>query len=504
MSNQKNPVNFFKDNLTNRLTSLIGDNKTDFEIKLCDLLAKMIKNEPLDTNEFELIGSFSYFLGSDISNAEIINKQLIENLRSRFSSFKLTNDSLTLFADIYKKIEVSMFEESKEKMKLLIDSVVTLKENPLELKNIHSQINKILKSGEVPVEFAKDIENSYEKAKLNYNDLLKFNSIINQQYVIYGTDLEKIAKLYSNKDFNKLMNLSLYYFDLQKFAVVYVDNILSAKETLLSQDKENILLFLDDEYFNKFEFEFQTFEEVALYKQKLIDEKPLVVKNEEEVDEIITKSNEVENNFDTKPDIFLRDLLEEITQAKIADIDIFESVINGIMDTEHITKTYHYMAKHINTPDRLLFEEVYPDIKKEDMDNYLNGNLSDIKTEAENIAKLLLEEIPADNLNRIITYVNNTIKSLTIKNAETKGYFMTQLNENGIKTWKHLQQMLGLIEQQNIFGKDISNYCQLVNYLETKTNAVQIFNSGNDLERLNIYFSYFTMLRNFILGVSKK
>lgn len=507
--------NFFKENITKKLKTLMSDENFDFTEYLKTIVLKLQTGEKLNSSEFETVGNIAYFIGTDITSMQYISKQVIENMRKRFEEFPFTGNDILLINKMFKLVKLNLFEDAKEEMKNLINSEIVCSDK-MALLNIVTSIKNNLKKNEFPVKFAIDVQNICTKSKFCYNDLLKFNSLINQQYTVYGKNLKSIQKLYCDKSYNNMMEVALYYFDLQKYAVVYLDNILSVGEMLENFKEENILSLLNDECFNEYKFEFNTFEDVLNHIEQMEVEETMKseVKAEakEDVetgdDEICGSGDELEEsdfNFANKPDMFIKAVLEEISETELTSKEIFESTINSVIDTEdRLSNLYQYMAKYKNFENRVPFEEIYTKLNKEEISQYITDNIEANKKVYEGTLAKLLNLIPDDNINRIITYVNNCIEELCIYEAEDKGYLMTQLMENQITTWKHLQQIIGLIEKQNILGNGYQTYCDLANYLETKTEAKQIFDEGNLMEDIKIKLSFFFMLKSFLFPGSEK
>lgn len=498
---KQNPANFFKDNITEKMKNYFSEEgNSGITEKLKSLADKVLMKEKISSEEFELLGNIAYFVGTDVTSMEYLCKETVENMRARFSEFPFLNQDYFNMHIIFTNIEVSLFEEAKEDMKNLINSEIT-HTNRMVLGNVMVQIKNNLKKGEFPVKFARDVEEICSKSKLCYNDLLKFNSLINQQYTLHGKNLGQLATLYQDPDYNNMMQSALYFFDLQKFAVVYVDNILLVRETLGKFG--SLFNMFNDEFFNQNKFEFLTFDDVRNHMEKLENEQAIQegLKGNVEGDEENNYAEDLKEsdfNFANKPDVFLKACFEEVAEIKIDSDEKMFDVINAILSSEDtVSNTYQYMAKYRTFETRVPFEELYPEVSKENFLNFLETCIKKEREEYETSAKKLLQEIPADNINRIVTYVNECICELCIKDAEMKGYLMSQINENQISTWKHLQQLIGIIEDQNILASGFMTYCNLANYLETKTNAKEIFEAGNSMADNHVRLSYFMMLKNF-------
>lgn len=501
--------NFFKENITKKLKTLMSAENFDFTEHLKEIVLKLETGEKLNSSEFETIGNIAYFIGTDITSMQYISKQVIENMRKRFEEFPFTGTDIIYINMIFKLVKLNLFEDAKEEMKNLVNSEIVCSDK-MALLNIVASVKNNMKKNEFPVKFAIDVQNICTKSKLCYNDLLKFNSLINQQYVVYGKNLKNLEKLYGDKTYNSVMEVALYYFDLQKYAAVYVDNILSVNEILTQFKDVDILSLLNDEIFNEYKFEFNTIEDVLNHiEQKEIEESIKQDVKEDIKNKVISEPDdeldESDFNFAQKPDLFLKAVFEEISETKIVSKEIFASIINAIIDNdEQLSNTYQYMAKYKNFEKRISFEEIYPELNKEEIVKYLEENIVIEKKNYEAIIEKLCGTIPADNINRIVTYVNNCIEELCISDAEDKGYLMTQLLENQITTWRHLQQIIGLIEKQNILGSGYQSYCDLANYLETKTEAKNIFDEGNLMEDIKIKLSYFIQLKTFLFPENEK
>jgi len=109
---------------------------------------------------------------------------------------------------------------------------------------------------------------------------------------------------------------------------------------------------------------------------------------------------------------------------------------------------------------------------------------------------LYMEDLPTTFKSRVVDKVNKAIQSLIIDGSEKKAYLYQQLLENGIETYKHLQQMIGLIEQCKIkFGESL-DYRELVDYIKDNKSIQNKFDLIEEIDKLNDEAYYFQTLKN--------
>ena len=106
-------------------------------------------------------------------------------------------------------------------------------------------------------------------------------------------------------------------------------------------------------------------------------------------------------------------------------------------------------------------------------------------------------EIEPEHKQRIVTYVNDCIVCCIMENEEQKQYLISQLIENGISTYNHLQQIMSVIETCKIYGEDSIVYVNLYNYIQDKTNIKEVFENANKMTNLELKLQVYTLFKNW-------
>lgn len=458
------------------------ENKNHFT-KLCEILKKVDSNEKLNTKEFELVGMFSYILGIDyISQKTNYNQLVTTNVINRINALNLLDktESIEIFFQIMENMNISLIEESKEKMKNQVSE--KLKDlNGADIIDIRMQLTQIINNSLIPIRFILDVNEILERKINTYQDILKLNSFIYNEFEISGDSIDGISKLYKNKSFISSLDTASKYFDNQKFSFIYFDSILSLSEYQKAENNPSILNFLENEELIK---ELPTLEEIG---EKLKNE---AVKTEP-VEEIVHEL--VDANL---TDEYLKAVLQENANIKIKTEKDFEKAIDSLVENDELVQQVYQFIKIKISDNRKDSSEIYGD----DINTIavVSEKEEEVKNAYVDLVTRYTMEIPADNLQKIVIYVNGLIKSCFIDGKERKAFLMQQLYENQITTYKHLHQTIGLIEECKISGKRLNSYINLRNYLlENEELFVKIFDEVAKIDVYQTKISLYGALREF-------
>lgn len=500
-------------------------NLFNIEKELDSILFSIENNDfNLDLKEYESLGIISYFIGLDFYSMTKWNNLTMSNVISRLLLNKIDYKILSKYNKILtiiknEKIDyVKFFDISKDLMMNKIKLNLTNNENKLVVKSIKNLINKLL----IPVNISQDIYDRFIlKEVLTYHDIIVFNSLIYDNSIINGKSSKLFIELSNNQDYLKLLNKASNYFELQKFALFYKESILN----FYVKNIENKNIFYVDEFFKKF----LTTELINKFRidddnqQKFIDLKTSVENySKEYLLDLIENDNKIiplnsEVNVETKPlnsgmetlhenmDNPLENANEVIKQI-LNDFNIISNENNINFDYKNNPKELISLLKDmLNTEDLVssfyIFLTKYNEFKKSNVEvnqiniseycNYnndellkeINDELNILKNKYDDIIKNYIVEIDKNDLKEILTHINNVLNILYVGNSEDKGIIFSQLNENTVFTFKHLHQLINVIENQYLKGENIIEYNNFKIYMENVHNdMLNLFEESQKLE----------------------
>jgi hypothetical protein len=302
-----------------------------------------------------------------------------------------------------------------------------------------------------------------------------------------------MIKLYSNKLWLELLNTASKYFDNQKFAVIYLDSIISLKE---SKNKIGDLLGdvlfekITDEQFEKSESAYNAAisQEVELpetYETKEIEEKSYVRLPDDVV-------SELQNN---NPLQFLIEVLSDLNNHNIKSGDDIINSLEKLFENEDFAQNvYHYVKAHEK---KTFISKENVEFINEDLVKTFENILNKLGSEYKILAEKICSQINPDYLRKIINYVDNCISDLILVTDEQKQYLISQTMENGISTYQHLSEMIGMIEGCDINGNSILSYVALNEYLNDNTELSDIFEASQQINPIQLKLSFWAGFADF-------
>jgi hypothetical protein len=453
----------------------------------------------LSKDDFELLGILCFIMGIDYTGQAYPQRTVLENVKKRFDELEITEEEYACFENIMKCLHTKEDKISEyintalERMKTAVTDEITVKsEDKLMLKNLKAKLNKFMDIAVVPVGYAIGIV-ELKKEDLTYERLLKINSLLQEQASFTGKNVSKLVDVYGDALFKKLIQKSTDVFNQAKFGLLYEESIISVLESMNRFDLFiNPDLYTDEEYAQKKE-EF----EKKLEEQQQKEEQP-----EEKDPEVFDKQyaeSDVKDMMQNHPDEFVVSALQDSSKKYITDID---SVVNSIEELskrdDYVQHIYMYMGQNLNSTKRVIGVTTLPEtIDIIELTEVLNSKVTEAGKEYKRLAEINCAEIPEDQLNRVVTYVNDCIKSCVLSTEAQKTYLVSQLIENNITTWNHLQQILSIIETCQIHGEDALTYVNLYNYTQDKSNIVEVFENGKKLSELEIKMSIYRAFREW-------
>lgn len=439
--------------------------------------------------DFEILGMLCFITGIDYTGMAWKQNKILENVHKRFEEAQISETVQKEFVNqiqSMKGIRVSerYAQTIEDNKNCVLKPIVVSADNKLVFNQIFANIKTILNKLIIPVAFANSLV-ELKQGTLTYEHLFKFNSIVNQNSSYRGGIYKKLSELYGNEIFNQMLKDMMNKYDLAKYTFIYEEAIQSCIDSV-----------------NRFDFGFEAIsEEAEKEMKKLFDEKEkerlqdAEEEEEQEQSKWEKKSYSEEQSKDimnNKPDLFILTILEEQIQKNIDESNILEAIDILLDKDDFVQYVYTYLAANMKHANRNFANEKYVKFVE-----ILDSKIKEYGAEYKQFAEINCKELDENQKNRIITYVNDCIESCIMSNEEQKQYLISQLIENGISTYNHLQQIMSIIETCTIFGEDASTYVNLYNYIQDKTNIKEVFDNGNKMMKIELKLQLYTIFKNW-------
>lgn len=455
----------------------------------------------LTVDEYCLLGNLTYLVGLDMtSTREKFMKMPVKNFFERFTEVKLVSkefcDTITSLLKVVK--EENIVKTKDELKEYLLKSV---KGETEQIHNLRLDYKKAFKSFEIPVQFAVGLSEIMSNKSLTYQDMLNMNSMIYEHVRFSRHSIKNTINIFRSEFYVKSIQEAERRAQTQRFSIVYFDSILSAVE--LIERHADAFEFLHDE---KKRDEYEYVEPMSKEDiEKKENEEAVNKEKEERVEpewdpKYHPTDPEIANRFNVDhPDFFLRCTMEEHLGGAITKpADIITAMDKILANGDYASHLYQWMAQNKFSPKRVDYKETWGTIMPDSIKAAIADRVDEKQEEYKKAVELITKDIPDENINRIITYVNDVIQNLIIEGAQQKGYLLTQTFENQIKTWKHLQEMLQIIEKQYIDGSQYDSYVILYNYLNENTDFKEIMKNIETYQRNEVELSVYNQLKQFI------
>lgn len=480
--------NFFYQKICRKIVELNN-------ISTINLIESIKPGEKITTEQFEILGCLSYMVGIDFCNQKYLHKDICERVYERFQHIRdfdekeevyvqVIPEIISAFSSVIKIITEDMLIDAKEELKgLYTGKIKTKPEEILQLSDMRNTVKSIFQNSIIPVNQAVNVGEYINKKDLSSEDIIKINSLVNRQCkYIGGNGIRPVIKLYQQPMWNSLLKKAVDLFDYTKYVIIYFDGILSLSESVKNLDIEISSVINFNSNSNIFDFEkIQEQYEEKIKSSENCDE-PDVEPTEDNVPTnkipYKQKSNEeLEDLRKNDPFGVIYETLGEMLGYYIDNYSDLEKVIKILESkTDYAQNIYAYIKQNmdnVHLSEKLSISSIKSIV--EDLDNNIKSDTVKYKE----LIEKACQPIPEDLQNNITSYVNSCINSLVIVTDEQKQTMISQLFENGITTFKHLEEIMSLIEQCDIVGKNLMSYVVLKQYLETTTNIVDIFDSYN-------------------------
>lgn len=457
---------------------------------ISDLEVVILNNgNGLTLKQFELLGSLAYLTGIDFTSQSTgFKAQTLRNVTDRFISQNITPEVWSKFLETIKLLHIDTLIESKEFMKSGVTS--KLKTDAQTVKMKHAIVS-VIKSAFVPVKSVMNIDELIKSNGLTYMNLLNFNSIVYEQMSMKGSSINMITSLLSDEKFVETMKLANSKFDDQKFAIIYFDSLVTLLEFMGAVKFEANVLFND-----------VLIEELKTAEQTQELDEAMSIKTPEQIEAEKVVSDEPEFEMEDT-DNFLKASIDEALGRKIETLDDLIEAFNSVFTNEDLMQHVYKFMRTKQKINRKSIFEIYG-FSADDIVNHYNGVIAENVEKYNTLVSKYIQPIPENLYVRLISAVNDTIKSLLISDSELKGYLIQQIHENQITTYKQLHQTIGFIERCDIDGSKLNTYVALRDMIMFSDDIVNIFEESIELDNLKLRAQFFTAIKDFYAETIKE
>ena len=200
----------------------------------------------------------------------------------------------------------------------------------------------------------------------------------------------------------------------------------------------------------------------------------------------------------------LKEYLVQRMGVDTAYIDDFIKGLETIADNpDYIGQVYHYVQsiRRKVTPeddikeykDKAIFDGLL-----EKMEEKIQQQRLQYKEQTE----FMCQDIEKELCVKINRQINNLIKCMVLSTNEEKQYLISQINYPGVKTVKHLTEMMGVIEKgkMNAAPESIAEYTKLFDLVRSNLGEVldKIADENPVQDKLALFMATKDLLTNFL------
>ena len=468
----------------NQLTVFYDVNKAkiknaDVNQILLDIIASDYKK--LSRNQFEVLGSLAYMYGMDfLSQKQSLNKIVMTNWVLRMKDLEMNNEILTNFEKVLVNLDFETITKTKDSLKDLLLKDCQFEFNDFQF--LKQNIDSIIKSSTFKIGFSEEIREVLNSKHYTYGDLLKINKLIYEELNFQGKYFKNVIAIQGHPKYGEKISKASEFYDLQKFSIIYFDSLFSLKELLMLnlQHLQTYMNFIENDALLESIEKFET--------QKVVDT----------IDKEVSAPTELEekskNPEDT--DAFIAGVLQEKLGKNIDGLDDYVNAIDMTSEDEDLIQYVYQFIKERLKVNRTVFAELFT-FNREDLLTKLNEKYTETGDKYKSLVEAYLKEFSVDDKMKINAYLQDIIVSLVPVGTEAKSYLLQQFLENGVHTYKHLQQMLGLIEECDIVGNQINSYLNLRDFLNLNDEIKDVFESITQIDNLQTKLSFLQAIIEF-------
>lgn len=512
----------------------IQNQMNDFVNMILDRSSKakfktLLSDVKVTEDNYEIYGNLAYLLGLGFTNHDW-NQKSLTYIISRLKDFKITQPILENFFSVIFETDLALFRVGKEKMSKMIELPV---ESDYSLKN---KVVSIIKSSLIPVNITPTISSRFIEnpdEQLTYHDLIIFNNSFYEDYIVNAITSKAFITLSSSDEFRNALQTASLNFDMQKFALIYMENIINLKDflsvdknnsdafafaALLSEDEPDIIGFLTDIDPDLTEAEannqriLEQAEEKAL--DEWIDSTDIVMEENEKDSPAVLSNPEVElatffQEFEDylKNEEIVLDYKNNLTDLKT----LFEHLL--LSENELVQSFYIYLKEIKKNQDHLANPEMEanPDLlaskinvenilnfKRDEVHEFFVKTIQDYQTEYTDFATKYTSEIAKEDA-VLVKMVDDLVIMLYVQDAQDKSILFSQIDNNSVFTYKHLHQMLLSVERQFLPGFNIPAYNAIYTKLkEDFTEIYDMFMKEQHIENVTLQIKLAYAFKNII------
>lgn len=502
--------NYFIEFNRSVILEALKDNK--FLGTLNQIYSDIVDRKDLDVDQYTLIGAIAYFYGMDFTGQGYLHLNICEYVAERFAKlfdgYEFSNLEISRIYDIFTSIRECHIVEAKDIMKNSILEQIVLKGEDVNTFKaiIIPGLKSIVNNAIIPINLAKEVSDLKSQKELTYQNISKYNILINQNCDMLGKTIKGYCNIYSQKLYADILNECLIREEKSKFSLMYLDSIISLSEAIERMEispKEFVQITID---IQGLEDEVNFSEKKSKYLEKFEAAKSADGEQSETTKEEDTKSNYVpkisENDlnamFASKPDLIVAAYLEEIAKCNWLTVDKILEICDKLTSPDAgdlLQHIYQYMTTNIGRP--VDPTDYYPELNHIALHDAFDSKIKEYQDAYREIVEFICQPIPEEQINRVTTYVNDIIGCLILTDTQQKQYLISQFMENNISTYNQLQQIVSLIENAKIFGADASAYSVLYNYLNENDNFTEVFEKAKNLTDLENKISLVTKFKSW-------
>ena len=462
----------------------------------------------LDSPFMEL-GAIAYTIGVGFFSTPGFTVEAT-NARERLAKAGFSKTSIKAFIDrVYSLRSNEQYRDAiQEEYRVLatqVDSEITL--STADYKKLNKLFRTITNQSFIPVSMAIEVKNIIDNTNISYGDVLKMNTLLSIHYKLIGGQnaITTYGQIYSFPPFIQTMERAIELVDQQRLADAYIDAFFTAAERAP-------LYPLEDLFINDLDVEFSTAdnainldlaEEANDTGGESTDEEVATTKSEAPSEKLAfhlsMPRDEFQELLDTDPNNALRLLMWDAAGFAFNNIATLIEVIDELAVSEGGKNLYKFMGSYMSkikpTYDRTFTPQIAID--------KLHAKITEMQAEYKRKAEILMAPIPENKIKTVAAMCNTCISALVLSQEVQKTYLISQLYENGIKTYNQLQQIVNLIEQSDICGEYVDTYVRLYNYMQESVGDFEsIMKESSDMPQLEQTIAFFIQFRNWFAQVA--
>lgn len=451
---------------------------------------------------FMELGAIAYTIGVGFFSTPGFTVEAT-NARERLAKAGFSKASIKTFIDGVYSLRVNAqyrdaIQEEYRWLATQIDSEITL--STADCKKLNKLFRTITNQSFIPVSMAIEVKNITDNTNISYGDVLKMNTLLSIHYKLIGGQnaITTYGQIYSFPPFIQTMERAIELVDQQRLADAYIDAFFTAAERAP-------LYPLEDLFINNLDVEFSTADNaIEVIGTEGEAGSPEIEELNQDGPEKIAfhlsmSRDEFQELLDTDPNNALRLLMWDAAGFEFNNIDTLIEVIDELAVSEGGKNLYKFMGSYMSkikpTYDQTFMPQAAVD--------KLHTKITEMQAEYKRKAEILMAPIPENKIKTIAAMCNTCISALVLSQEVQKTYLISQLYENGIKTYNQLQQIVNLIEQSDICGEYVDTYVRLYNYMQESIGDFEtVMTESSDMPQLEQTIAFFIQFRNWFAQVA--